>query len=115
MVSSNTAENNNNKHNKVMTQRMHSSRMRTARMLPYGEGGLSDRDPPGQKLLDKDPQTETPWTENPLDKDHPGQGPPRTKAPSGQRPLLDRDRPGQRHPPVNRIPNRDPPDRDTPL
>ena len=49
---------------------MHSSRMRTARTLPYG--GFPDRDPPGQR---------PPWTETPLDRDTPGQRPPWTKNP----------------------------------
>ena len=50
---------------------MHSSRMRTARALPY-EGGLFpgvsltepplDRDPPYRDLPDRDPKTETPWS-----------------------------------------------------
>ena len=31
---------------------MHSSRMRTARSLPYG-GGLPDRDPPVNRITDK--------------------------------------------------------------
>ena len=37
--------------------RMHSSRMRTTRSLPYG-GGLPDRG--GQTPSDSDPRTETP-------------------------------------------------------
>ena len=67
---------------------MHSSRMRTARSLLYGEGvSLTmtpsdrdplDRDPPGQRLLpdrdppDRDPPGQRPpWTETPLDRDPP--------------------------------------------
>ena len=85
---------------------MHSSRIHTARSLPYG--GLPDRDPSGtgqKPLLHRDPlDRDPPWTEIPLDRD-----------PSfldrdlpGQRPLL----PGQRPPwteiplPVNRITDR---------
>ena len=94
---------------------MHSSRMCTARSLPYG-GYMSgdaplDRDSPGQRLpldrdlldrnplLDRDtllgrdplldPWTEIPlldryacWTETPLDRDSPGQRPPRQRPPS---------------------------------
>ena len=66
---------------------MHTSRMRTARSLPY-RGGLSLRRagspwqrPPGQRP----PRQRPPWTETPLDRDTPGQRPP------GQRPPLDRD------------------------
>ena len=106
--------------------RMHSSRMRTARSLPYG--GLSgrpprqrppwtetplerdpqtetpmDRDPPGKRPPDRDPsQTETPpWTETP-EKRPPGKRPPR------QRPLLDRDPSGQRTPWTETPLDRDP-------
>ena len=61
--------------------RMHSSRMRTVRTLPYGGG---DRDPSW---------TETaPWTETDLDRDTPGQRP--------ETPSLDRDR--DLPPPVDR-------------
>ena len=49
---------------------MSSSRIHTARSLPYG--GLPDRDPPGQGHPWKETlQTETPWIENSLDIDPP--------------------------------------------
>ena len=58
--------------------RMHSSRMRTARSLPYG--GLLDKDPPPeQRPLDRDPSPSGP-----------GQRPPGQRLP---RPTLDRDPP----------------------
>ena len=111
---------------KIQT-RMHFTRIRTARLLPYGGVSLTEPPPPtGQRLprhklprqrplaeipldrdtpLDKDcPQTATPWTENPLDRNPPGQRPPRQRPPPGQRPPLpgqrppERDPPGQRHP-----------------
>ena len=70
--------------------RMHSSRMRTARTLPYG--CLPDRDP------------------LPLDRDHPGQRhPPWTETPPGQTHPLDRD--GS---PRQRLSDKDPLDRDPP-
>ena len=53
--------------------RMHSSRMCTARSLPYG--GFSAR---GVSL------TETPWKETPLDRDAPWAEPPLTETPCGQ-------------------------------
>ena len=65
--------------------RMHSSRMRTSRTLPYRRG-LPDRDPPGQRPpLDRDPPgqrapLETPWTENPH-RDPPRQRTPWTETP----------------------------------
>ena len=78
--------------------RMHSSRMRTARALPYGESPWQ-RPPPwiGTPSLDRDPlpgQRTPPWTETPL----PGQRPP----------FLDRDPPGKR-PPGQRPPRQRPP------
>ena len=69
--------------------RMHSSRMRTARSLPYLWGSLSGG-LPGQRPWTETPRTETPRTETPPDRDPPGQRPPRTETP----------------------PDRDPPDRD---
>ena len=70
---------------------MHSSRMRTARSLPYGEVSM----------------TENPRTETHLDRDPPGQRPP----------LLDRDPPppGQRSPPGQRLPRQRPLWTNTPL
>ena len=79
-------------------KRMHSSRMRTARSLPYGEG----------VSLTETPRTETPWTEtpppgqrlpdkNPLYRDPPPDrgpivdGDPRTEAPSWTETILDGD------------------------
>ena len=53
---------------KYLTTRMHSSRMRTARSLPYGRVSLTDN-PPGQKP--------------------PGQKPPE-QIPPGQRPIVNR-------------------------
>ena len=97
---------------------MHSSRMRTARLLPYRgwglcPGGLRNKDPPGQRLppldrdpSDRDPNTETPhrdplWTETLLDRDShwtetpwTETQPPRQRHPLQQRLLLDRDPPG---------------------
>ena len=63
--------------------RMHSSRMRTTRSLPYWGVSLTqtplDRDPPGQRpspeqrpLWQRPPLDRTPpWTESPLDRDQP--------------------------------------------
>ena len=70
---------------------MHSSRMLTARSLPYG----------GVSITENAPRTETPQTETPLDRDPlPGPRPPWTETSSqdrdtnsGQRPLWDRDPP----------------------
>ena len=92
----------------IKNTRMHSSRMRTARSLPYG-GGLCSRGfslteiPPGQRPPRQRPLGQRPpWTETPLDRDRPGQRPP------GQRPPLDID-------PLDRdLLDRDPPDRDPP-
>ena len=88
----------------IKNTRMHSSRMRTARSLPYGgslsKGFLPNRDPPWTET----PQTETPWTEtllnrDPLDRDRPGQRPPGRRPPLDidplDRDLLDRDPPGK--------------------
>ena len=47
--------------------RMHSSRMRTARSLPYGEVSLTEIP------RDRDRWTETPLTETPMERDPPGQ------------------------------------------
>ena len=66
--------------------RMHSSRIRTTRSLPYG--GPPDRTP-----WKETPQTETPsWTGTPLDRD------PLNRDPGGQRPS-GQGAPGQRPPP----------------
>ena len=62
--------------NDTLKKRMHSSRMRTARMLPYWDF-LPDRDPPEQRP--------------PLDRDPPGQRPPGQRLP-GQRPPMWTDR-----------------------
>ena len=73
-------------------KRMHSSRMRTARSLPYGEG----------VSLTETPRTETPWTETPPpgqrlpDKNPLYRDPPRTEAPSWM------ETPGQMPPPGRR-------------
>ena len=88
-----------------METRMHSSRMRTARSLPY-RGGLNrnwmdrdspaqrpplNRDPlwketPGPRCPDRKPQTETRWTETPLWTETPPseQRPSWTETPCGQ-------------------------------
>ena len=63
---------------------MYSSRMRTARALPYGgslSGGLHDRDPPGQRPPpDRDPLNRDPRTEiTCADRDPFGQRPPWTE------------------------------------
>ena len=68
---------------------MHSSRIRTARKLPYGRFPLQNIP------LDRDP----------LDRDPPGQRPPKTETP-GERPPLDRDPLGQGPHLVNRITDR---------
>ena len=64
---------------KTLVTRMHSSRMCTARSLPYG-GGLPDRDPPGQR-----PPRQIPPGQKHPDRDLPGQRPLGQK-PLGQRP-----------------------------
>ena len=71
--------------------RMHSSRMRTARMLRYW-GGISLTEIPWtENSLDRDPHTETPWTETFfLDRDSPpGQRspPPWTESQTGVKTL----------------------------
>ena len=105
---------------------MHSSRMHTARSLPYG--GLPDRDPPGQipYWTETPPAQRSPGQRYPEQGSPPGQRSPWTEIPPGQRFFLDRDPsfldrdlpgqrpllPGQRPPwteiplPVNRITDR---------
>ena len=64
---------------------MRSSRMRTARSLPYGglcPGGLPDRDPWTETPMDRDPQL----NRGPPIQRPPGQRPPTGKRPPGQRP-----------------------------
>ena len=79
---------------------MHSSRMCTARMLPYV--GLPNRDP-----LDTDtPGHRPPWTQTPMYRDPPGQRPS-----PGQRPPW-AETPRQRHPQTETLTDRDPLDRD---
>ena len=74
---------------------MHSSRMRTARSLPYGRGSLSSEVSVTETPRQKHPWTETPQTETPLDRDPPGQRPLLWT----ETPPMDRDpSPGQRTP-----------------
>ena len=122
---------------KSNTTKMHSSRMRTTRSLPYG-GSLSGE----VSLTETPPGQRTPWTETPLNKD-PLDRDPRTEIPQTETPLswtetpsLDRDplpwtetplfwketpSPGQRPPPWTETPSpgqRPPPldrDRETPV
>ena len=87
---------------------MHSSRMRTARSLPYG--GLLDRDPhwtetPRERPLDRDPLDRDPLDRDPLDRNPLGQKPPRDPTP------LQRPNPPDRDPTPRRRPN--PTGRDT--
>ena len=82
--------------------RMHSSRMRTTRSLPYRGGSPPDRDPlstiPGRMSPDRDPPwTESPWTdtphqtETPLDRDPPDRDPAgQTGSDIRKRPPVDR-------------------------
>ena len=70
---------------------MHSSRMRTARPLPYG--GLPDRDPPGQRPLQTEtppgrrPHGQRPPRQRPPDRDPPDTDPPPTEIPWTETPL----------------------------
>ena len=107
----------------VEVTRMHSSRMCTARTLPYGglcqipprqspPGQRPPRQrPPGQRPLDREPPDRDPLDRDPLDRD-----------PLTETPLLDRDPPDRDLPtenPLDRDPHpvdRDPPvDRQTPV
>ena len=56
---------------------MHSSRMRTARSLPYG-----GQRPPWTEI----PWTKTPWAETPLDRDPPWMETPQTETETETRP-----------------------------
>ena len=120
---------------KQMITRMHSSNMRTARMLPRGVS--LDRDPPGQRLptgqrssgqrplwtetcLDRDlPRKETPLrTETHLDRDSQLDRDPWTETPWTETPWtetsLDRDPPEQRPPWTENPLDRDLPGKRTP-
>ena len=68
-----------------LSTRMHSSRMHTARFLPYREGVTLDRDPPGQRApLDRDPtEQRLPLGQRPRPPPPTGRRP---RPPRGQRP-----------------------------